>query len=186
MSLTRTWDREVTSIDTTKKPFPVRIDNLATRSYHENGKDDLSFPWSYSLGMVLKPTDKWTIAFDYEFRHLADVELTSSSNATVSHPWVNTKGTMRLGAEYRASELLSLRGGYREDLQAFSPDGSAIIDEPARGGVYSLGAGIAMGNVIVNLAYEYSLLKYQDIYQSNVNYNTREQHQVMLEVAYRF
>ncbi|MDP2883547.1 MAG: outer membrane protein transport protein [Ignavibacteria bacterium] len=186
MQITRTWDRDVTSIDTTKKPLPVRIDNLTTRSLRENGKDYLNFPLAYSLGIVLKPTDKWMIAFDYELRHLADAELTSASNSTVSHPWVNTKGAMRIGAEYRASDLLALRGGYGEDVQAFSPDGSAIIDEPARGGIYSIGAGIDMGNILIDLAYEYSALKYQDIYQSNVNYNTREQHQFMVEVAYRF
>jgi opacity protein-like surface antigen len=186
MALTRTWDGDVTNIDTTKKPFPVRIDSLTARRYHESGKDDLNFPLSYSLGIVLRPTDKWTIAFGYELRHLADVELTSSSNSTVSKPWVNNRGAMRLGAEYLASDLLALRGGYREDIQAFSPDGSAIIDEPARGGVYSIGAGIGVGHILIDLTYEYSLLKYQDIYQSNVNYNTRQQHQFMMEIAYRF
>lgn len=191
MKLTRTWDRDVTSIDTTRKPFPVRVDSLTTRSYHESGKDYLNFPFEYSLGIVLTPTDKWTIAFDYELRQLADVKLTSTSSSTVSHPWVNKKGTMRLGAEYRASDVLALRGGYRDDMQAFSPDGSAIIDEPARGGIYSLGAGITIENIIgcshlINIAYEYSRLKYQDTYQSNANHNTIERHQFILEIAYRF
>jgi long-subunit fatty acid transport protein len=186
MQITRTWDRDVASVDTTTKPFPVRIDSLTTRSYHESGKDYVNFPLSYALGIVLRPTDKWTIAFDYELRHLADVELTSSSNSAASNPWANSKGAMRLGAEYCASELLALRGGYREDVQAFSPDGSAVVNDPARGGIYSLGAGIALGNLLIDLAYEYSILKYQDIYQSNVNYNTREQHQFMMEIAYRF
>jgi hypothetical protein len=186
MQITRTWDRDVASVDTTRKPFPIRVDSMTTRSYHESSKDYLNFPLSYSLGIVLKPTDKWTIAFDYELRHLADAELTTSSNSSVSNPWANSKGAMRLGAEYRASDLLALRGGFREDVQAFSPDGSAIINEPARGGVYSLGAGIAMGSILIDVAYEYAVLKYQDIYQSNVNYNTREQHQFMMEIAYRF
>jgi hypothetical protein len=186
MQITRTWDRDVTSIDTTKKPFPVRIDNQTTRSVHESGKDYLDFPLAYSLGIVLKPTDKWMIAFDYELKHLADVKLTSASNSTVSNPWVNTKGAMHIGAEYCASNLLAFRAGYREDVQAFSPDGSAILDEPARGGVYSLGAGVSLGNIFIDMAYEYAVLKYQDIYQSNANYNTRQQHQVMVECAYRF
>ena len=93
---------------------------------------------------------------------------------------------MRLGAEYRPSKMLALRGGYRDDIQAFSPDGSAIIDEPARGGIYSFGMGFFIENILIDFAYEYSLLKYSDIYQSNVNYNTREQHHVVMEVAYRF
>jgi opacity protein-like surface antigen len=84
------------------------------------------------------------------------------------------------------STMLALRGGYCEDIQVFSPDGSAITDEPARGGVYTLGAGLTLGNILVDLTYEYSLLKYQDIYQSNVNDNSREQHQFTVELAYRF
>jgi opacity protein-like surface antigen len=186
MQITRTWDRDVVSIDTSRNPYPIRVDSLRSRNYHENGKDYVNFPFSYSIGIVLKPTDRWTLAFDYELRYLADVELTTSAGSTASNPWANNKGAMRLGAEYRASDLIAFRGGYREDVQAFSPDGSAIINEPARGGVYSLGAGIAMGNIFIDLAYEYSILKYQDIYQSNVNYNTREQHQFMMEIAYRF
>jgi long-subunit fatty acid transport protein len=183
-TLTRAWSRDVTSLDTTKKALPVRIDTLASRSYHESGQEDLRFPLALSLGLVLTPTDKWTIACDYELRNLADVEL--ASGGAVSHPWVNKSASMRFGAEYRPNSMLAYRAGYREDIQAFSPDGSAIIGEPARGGVYSLGAGLSFGQTLINLAYEYSLLRYQDIYQSNVNSNKREQHQFMMEFAYRF
>ncbi len=183
-TLTRTWDRDVTSLDTTQKPFPVRIDSLTTRSYHESGTEHLKFPLAYSLGLVLTPTERWTIAFDYEVRNLIDMEL--SIDDSISHPWVNTKFALRFGAEYRPSTLLALRAGYREDIQAFSPDGSGVIGEPARGGVYSFGAGLTFGKILIDLTYEYSRLKYQDIYQSNVNYNTREQHQFIMEAAYRF
>ncbi|HCA81905.1 MAG TPA: hypothetical protein DEP53_19410 [Bacteroidetes bacterium] len=186
MTITRTWDREVTGVGAARNPYPLEVVYPATGPFRESGKDELEYPLTYSLGIVLKPTEKWMLAFDYELRNLADVELTSTPGGTVSHPWVNSKGVTRIGAEYRLSTLLALRGGYREDVQAFSPDGSAIVDEPARGGVYSLGAGISLGNILIDAAYEYSVLKYQDLYQSNVNYNTRRQHQFMMEVAYRF
>jgi len=186
MTLTRKWDRQVTSLDTTKKPFPVRVDSITTRNYKESGKDNLDFPLSYSFGLVLTPTDKWTIAFDYEMRNLADMKLSTASNSTSERPWDNNSASMRLGVEYRPKKYLALRGGYRDDVQAFSPDGSAIIGEPARGSIYSFGTGILIDNIVIDFAYEYSLLKYQDIYQSNVNYNTLEQHHVMMEVAYRF
>jgi len=186
MTLTRTWDREVSSIDSTRKSFPFRIDSARTRTYSESGTDDLKYPLSYTLGIVVMPTDRWTIAFDYDVRNLGDAELTSSASGTTTHPWVSKKAALRIGAEFRADDMLALRGGYREDMQAFSPDGAAISDEPARGGIYSFGAGITLGNILVDVAYEYSLLKYHDIYQSNVNYNMREQHQFMMDVAYRF
>jgi opacity protein-like surface antigen len=186
MTLSRTWDWDVTTIDTTRKPMPVRIDEQARRSYHESGTDKVKFPLAFALGFALTPTDKWTFAFDYEIRNLANAEWTTQTTGTVARPWVNKSANWRLGAEYRVSDMLALRGGYREDLQSFAPDGSAIVDKPASGEIFSLGAGINVGSVLLNFAYEYSVLKYQDVYQSNINYNARQQHQVMVEVAYRF
>jgi long-subunit fatty acid transport protein len=186
MTLTRTWDRDVSIIDSTRKPFPVRIDSLRSRSYHESGKDDVKFPLAFAVGLVLTPTDRWTFAFDYEVRNLANAEWTSGSAGGVSNPWVNKSANWRLGAEYHISDMLALRGGYHEDIQSFAPDGSAIVDKPASGEQYSLGAGVSLGSIYVDLAYEYTVLKYHDIYQSNINFNTREQHHFMMEIAYRF
>ncbi len=184
-TITRSWNRTVTSLDTTKKSFPVRIDSLTSRSYTEGGKQSLDFPMEYSIGVIITPTDRWTVAFDYEVRNLANMKLSSASGPE-THSWTNEQGTISFGAEYRVSDLFALRGGYREDIQAFSPDGSAIIDEPARGGVYSLGTGFVFGDLLVDMAYEYSLLKYLDIYQSNVNHNSRVAHQLLMEFGYKF
>jgi hypothetical protein len=186
MALSRTWSRDVTSIDTTAKPFPVRIDSLASRTFHESGKEYVNFPISYALGIVLRPTPKWVIAFDYEVRSLLDVEVTPGSAGTPEHPWVSDRAEWRLGAEYRLNDQLALRAGYREDIQAFAPDGSALVNEPASGDVYSVGAGYVFGNASVDIAYEYANLKYQDVYQSNINYNARDRHTVVMELAYRF
>ena len=104
----------------------------------------------------------------------------------MARPWVNNKGAIRLGAEFLATDWLALRGGYRDDVQAFAPDGAAIIGDPAAGAVYSAGVGLTIGNILLDFAYEYARLKYQDIYQSNVNYNAVHRHRYMLEIAYRF
>jgi long-subunit fatty acid transport protein len=184
MTLTRTWDRDVTSLDTTVKSFPVRIDSLTSRNYRESGKESVTFPLSYSLGIVLKPTERWIVAFDYVVRNLADAEVTSQSVGT--RPWVNNKTEWRLGAEYRVNDLLTLRGGYHQEVAPFSPDGTAIVDEPPTGDVYSVGAGFMVADIMIDVAYEYSKMKYLDIYQSNVNYNARERHQVLVELGYRF
>jgi long-subunit fatty acid transport protein len=184
-SITRSWKRVVTSLDTTKKSFPVRIDSITSRKYSESGKQTLDFPMEYSVGIIITPTDRWTVAFDYQFRNIAEMKLSSASGPE-QHSWINDQGTIAFGAEYRMSELLAFRSGYREDIQAFSPDGSAIIGEPARGSIYSFGTGFMFGNILVDLAYEYSVLKYQDIYQSNANHNTRRGHQMLMEFCYRF
>lgn len=188
-TLARTWSREVISLrDTTiKKIFPVRIDSSMTqKSNQESGSENLDFPLAYTFGIIVTPNERWTVAFDYEVRNLADMTLSGSTLTTLSRPWVNTYATMRFGVEYRPSPDIALRGGYHEAIESFSPDGSAIIDEPARGGVYSLGVGFNLGPILVDVAYEYSVLNYQDVYQSNGNFNLHEQHQVTMELAYRF
>ena len=38
----------------------------------------------------------------------------------------------------------------------------------------------------VDLAYEYSRIKYGDVWQSNANYNTNDTHTVWLETGIRF
>jgi long-subunit fatty acid transport protein len=184
MRITRTWDRHVTSIDTTVKSLPIRVDTVSYWNYDESGKDYLDYPLAYSIGIVLTPTEKWMIAFDCDLRNLTAAEYSTSLSSAVSQPWVNNRGAIRLGLEYRPTQMLALRAGYRDDIQAFSPDGSAIIGEPARGSVLSFGTGLAYENFIVNLAYEFSLLKFEDIYQSNANFNLREQHQLLMEIGY--
>lgn len=188
MTITRKWNRTVTSYDSTRKPAPVRINSVKDSTYRsiESGTDRVNFPLSYSLGFVLTPTKKWTVAFDYEIRSLADVTMTTSGNSTVSHPWIGRNANIHVGAEYRMNDMLVLRGGYRDEMQSFSPDGSAIINEPGRSGAYSAGVGLVIENIIIDAAYEYSRLTYQDIYQSNANYNTIQGHQFLMEVAYRF
>ncbi len=186
MALTRTWDREVISLDTTAKPLPIRVDTDTVRSYHENGKEYVNFPLSYAIGIVVRPTPRWFIAFDYAVRNLSDVELSGQLAGTAARPWVNNKPDWRLGAEYRVSDLLVVRGGYRQDVQAFAPDGAALVNDPAVGDIYALGAGLAFDAITFDLAYEYANLKYQDIYQSNVNFNTSDRHTLVMELAYRF
>jgi long-subunit fatty acid transport protein len=186
MTITREWERTTTSLDTTKKSFPVRIDSLTTRTTSESGTDKLRLPFSYALGIVLTPTKEWMIGFDFVWRNLGEAEFTSGADGTTTKPWVNSSATMRLGIEYRASDIVALRAGYRQDPQAFSPDGSAIINTAASGNIYSAGAGLTFGNILCDLAYEYRWLKYEDTYQSNVNINTQGQHLLFVEVGYRF
>jgi hypothetical protein len=86
--------------------------------------------------------------------------------------------------EYRWDDWLALRGGYREVPQAFSPEGAALVGDPAVMSVYSVGAGMNLYGVEIDAAYEYAHLTYQDSWQSNVNYNTATQHRLLLEFGY--
>ena len=146
-----------------------------------SGTEKIHFPAAYSFGVLLAPFPRWTLAFDYEVRNLRRVEYTLT-NGAVSTPWVGAP-SFRVGGEYRWADWLALRAGYREVPQAFSPEGAAIIGEPAVLSVYSAGAGLNVFGLEVDIAYEYVRLKYQDSWQSNVNYNSLTQHRLLLEIG---
>lgn len=150
---------------------------------NQSGTDDIHFPLSYSLGLLFKPFPRWAVAFDYDIRRLDAVDYTRN-DGSVLRPWIAAP-SFRMGAEYRANDWLALRGGYREVSQAFSPEGSAIIGDPAVMTVVTAGAGFSFYGVQIEAAYEYARLRYQDSWQSNVNYNSLTQHRVLLEFGYR-
>ena len=97
-------------------------------------------------------------------------------------PWLGAK-TFRVGTEYAVNDAMRLRAGYREDAQVFAGEGAAITDDPVRGSVYSLGAGLHVWLFNMNLAYEYSTLSYHDAWTSNVNFNTSASHAVTIEIG---
>jgi hypothetical protein len=185
-TLTRSWDRTISIVDTTVKSYPVRIDSLAARQWSESGEDRLAFPHTLSIGIVLRPTDRWTVAFDYERRDLGAVERTGDGFAGIDRPWIGSTGEWRLGAEYRVADWIAVRAGYHEAAGSFAPDGAALVDQPVRSSVLATGAGLDLGAIGVDVAYEYRTLKYQDLYQSNINANATSGHRFLAEIAYRF
>jgi hypothetical protein len=50
----------------------------------------------------------------------------------------------------------------------------------------TFGLGTEFMGVLIDGAYEYTALKYEDMWQSNVNYNLTEHHRFMVEFGYRF
>jgi opacity protein-like surface antigen len=148
-----------------------------------SGTDDINFPYGYSLGVMLKPFNNWTFAFELESRNLNDTEVKSGS-APATKPWLASP-SYGLGAEYRWMPWLALRTGYRENAQVFASEGAAIIGEPVMMSAYSAGAGVEMMGIVLDVAYEYSVLRYQDIWQSNVNTNGNYRHKIIAEIGYR-
>ena len=168
-TITREWDR-TTTIDTTGSSTVLQ----------ESGSDELQIPLSYALGFALHPGPDWKIGVDYVVRQYEDAEVTAGGSTT--NPWLGGK-MLRLGAEFRAARWIALRGGYREEVGVFIPDGTGLLDEPVRGSVYTVGLGLTFGPVTVDLAYEYLLLKYQDVWETNVNDNKRVQHSILTEFS---
>jgi long-subunit fatty acid transport protein len=150
---------------------------------NESGTDKLTYPWNYKLGLGLHPTERIVIGVDYEVRSNADA--TYQVGATQQNPWLDSQ-IFRVGLEYKVADRFMLRGGYREDVQSYAEEGAAIVTDPIRGSVYTVGCGITWSKFEISLAYEYAYTKYVDAWESNVNYNSREAHMLAAELGYHF
>lgn len=160
-------------------------DSLRTTNVQSTvtGKDEIAYPLSYTIGVMLRPFERWTFAFDVESRRLNFAEV-KKGNAPAVKPWLSAP-SFSLGAEYIPETWIALRCGYYEASQVFEPEGAAIIGEPVMRSAYTLGTGITEGDITLDLAYEYSSLRYQDVWQSNINANSSYRHRVAAEVSIR-
>jgi hypothetical protein len=174
-----------------------------------SGIEKYNFPIVLEYGIALRLSKRLTVSLQYAYRNYEKVTQSIAGNAVVdiaapdtktyasvpssgpaagdstAYPWISG-GALRTGLEFRAASWLQLRGGYREDVQGFSPEGDALMDNPARGSVYSVGVGFSFGMLCVDASYEYARLKYVEAWLSNANYNTKEYSRFIVETGIRF
>jgi hypothetical protein len=172
MSIMREWTRAIMA-DSASRSFAVT----------SSGEDEIRLPLHFALGIALHPTDRWTLLADYDVRSYKNVEVIHG-DSTVS-PWLGSS-VLHLGAAYQALDWMELRIGYFEDVQTFAPVGDGLINDPARGSVYSFGIGLKAGHVGVDLAYELSTLSYNDMWVSNVNQNHQKHDRLTVEAWIQF
>jgi hypothetical protein len=89
-----------------------------------------------------------------------------------------------VGAECGPTPWLALRVGFREEAEVFGQEGAALIGEAVRSSVYCFGFGFSLAGARLNASYEYSHLKYEDTWQTNVNLNNIQQHTVVADISY--
>ncbi|WP_412061771.1 hypothetical protein [Rubrivirga sp. IMCC45206] len=154
-----------------------------SRSDGSAGTDEVRFAPAVTVGAAVRPSDRVTVAADVDLRALASAEVLYADSTEAERPWVSG-ATVHLGAEVRALDWLALRGGYREQAQAFAPAGAALLDEPARADVFGAGVGLALGPLVLDVTYELSHLRYEDLWLSNGNRNAVTTHAVLFEAAY--
>ena len=174
MSIKRDWSKEFTG-SASGDPLSLRPGK---------GSDELSLPASFCIGAALYPTDKWSICAEYDIREWSKAAV-STGAASSSNPWLNGS-VLKLGGEYKFRDWLDVRGGFRDDVQIFAPEGGAILDDPARGSVYTFGLGVDADLVTIDVAYEFALLNYEEKWLSNINYNQVRKHSVSIEVSRSF
>jgi opacity protein-like surface antigen len=170
-TITRTYTMQVAT-DTTGTPSLSTIE----------GEDKLKLPWRGTVGLSLAPRENLTVGLEYEFRPYESVRYVDS-DGTETSPWLSAS-LFRVGAEYKIAPWLALRGGMRGDAEVFQPEGNHLEGEPVTYAVYSAGAGIFYSGLHLNLTYENSLVKYQDIWSSAISKNSERRHTIIAQLSY--
>jgi opacity protein-like surface antigen len=146
------------------------------------GEDKLKLPWRGTIGLALAPRENLTLGLEYEFRPYESVRYVASNGAETS-PWLSAS-LFRIGAEYMIAQWLALRGGMRGAAEVFEPEGNHLTGEPVTYTIYSAGFGVFYSGLRLNIAYENSLMKYQDIWASAISKNSERRHAFVAQLSY--
>ena len=81
---------------------------------------DLPLPAELTAGISYKPTEKWLFAFDYNYTKWnvyksLDVDFDNTLPTSINPRNYKNASTFRFGAQYKANEKFTLRGGYYID-----------------------------------------------------------------------
>jgi long-chain fatty acid transport protein len=81
---------------------------------------DLPLPAELTAGISYKPSDKWLFAFDYNYTKWdvyksLDVDFDNAIPTSFNPRNYKNSSTFRFGAQYKATEKFTLRGGYYID-----------------------------------------------------------------------
>jgi opacity protein-like surface antigen len=168
---------------TRKYQTHIVVDSMGQHSDQSvNGQDEMTLPWRGTIGFAVAVRENLTIGFEYEIRSYASAVYKNAAGME-SNPWLSAS-LMHVGAEYTPTPWLSLRAGAREQAAAFQEAGAPIVDEPISYTVYSAGVGVSFDAFRFNLAYEYSDMKYQDMWATNVNFNRQTTNSVIAGISY--
>ncbi len=160
-------------------------DSSGTKSENLSGVDEIKLPVGYSFGLSFNPVDEFTIAFDLEKSSY------SKSEVTLAAPDSNFRNLtdqtiIRVGAEYKVNDFLSILAGYRNTSALFVPDGAAITDEGPSSTNYSGGLSLNFFFGRFDFAYERRIMKYFDSYFSNTNYVTETYNNFLFGYTFTF
>ncbi len=160
------------STDTTGTPVVTTL----------SGEDKIRLPWRGMVGLSVLLRENLRIGLEYEVRSYESAVYTSDGGAE-SNPWLSAS-VLHVGAEYAALDWLAIRAGVREQAEVFQEEGNPLVGDPVSYTVYSAGCGLQFSGVRLNLTYEYSLLKYTDNWQTNVNLNKTWYNTIVANVLY--
>ncbi|MDO9391306.1 MAG: hypothetical protein Q7U71_05980 [bacterium] len=142
------------------------LDGLTTGSISESYSDvEVTMPFMFGFGVALKPTDKLTLAADFERRAYSSSEYTSEGYTVDAG--LKDCNQFRVGMEYIITGntgVFPIRLGFRTDPRVYTgsyddgTDTSQVV-----GKVFTGGFGLLMGKVMFDLAYEYTMANHEDV-----------------------
>ena len=165
------------------KRFLSKIDSITVHSSGSiSGQDKMELPLRGTVGFGLRLRDNLNFAISYEIRAYASAQYTGT-DGSVTNPWLSCS-ILHVGGEYIANSWLTIRGGVSNYQEVFQPLTEGIRGEPVNYPVYSLGCGIQFANVHVNIAYEYSEMRYVDTWSNAVSINQQISNNLVATFAY--
>lgn len=145
---------------------------------------DIRMPSRVTAGVLLRPSSRIALAADY-FRQNYESLSVRSIGPDRAPDWGLARG-VGLGAEWQLLDETWLRAGVRRDPQPFRIEGFGLVGQTATGDALSLGLGRRLGQVMLDAAYEFRRLRYEDRWESNVDYNRIRRHNFLLGASYVF
>jgi opacity protein-like surface antigen len=171
MTITRSYTMHVQS-DTTGLSLSTTL----------SGEDAVKLPWRGTVGLSIAPRDNLRLGLECEIRSYASAAY-RAADGTESHPWLSSS-VFHVGVEYTPLQWFAIRAGMRGQGEVFEQTGNPIPGEPVSTTIYSAGCGVVLGGARLNVTYEYSSLKYQDMWQTNVNLNSEAHYSVIADISY--
>jgi opacity protein-like surface antigen len=168
---------------TITREFSATVDSVGISSTVMTGTDEVALPWRGSVGASIALKQNLLLGLEYELRPYESAEY-KASDGTTSSPWLSSS-VFRLGMEYHPLSWFSLRAGMRNEASVFQPEGAPLVGDPVAYSVYSTGCGLAFAGVRLDLAYEYALLNYEDMWQTNVNLNRTATRNIVASISYK-
>ncbi|HAP36053.1 MAG TPA: hypothetical protein DCQ28_08970 [Bacteroidetes bacterium] len=147
-----------------------------------NGKDKITIPMRSTIGLSINLRENLTFGFEYELRPYSSATYNASNNVQ-TNPWLSSN-VSHIGVEYKPLDWFSLRGGIREQSEVFESESNPIAGEPVGYSIYSTGIGIYLSNVRLNVTYEYSKMKFIDMWADAVSINIKKTHSIAADVSY--
>ena len=106
--------------DATFSDVPVFAETSPTLQPNTTFDADLPLPAELTAGISYKPSDKWLFAFDFNHTKWSvyeslDVKFANNPNASINPRKYKDASSYRFGAQYKATEKITVRGGYYFD-----------------------------------------------------------------------